>query len=243
MKFLWTAIYLKPIYNALIALVSVMPFASVGLAIIVITVIVKLLIYPFTKSAMAGQAKMQFIQGEIEAIKKAYPDKKIQAEKTFELYKLHKANPFSGCIILIFVQFPVFFALYYAVTYLSNPVDYLYPFVHMPTTLNMQFLHYFDLSKPHVVFAVLAAATQFVQLKLSMSKMPKPTGEGFQAEFAGAMQKQMMYVLPVIIVVAGMKFPGAVAIYWITSNIVTIVQEYFIRKSVVAAPSEAIRVI
>src|SRR5574343_498355 len=102
MHFLWPTIYLKPLYNALIALVGVVPFGDVGIAVIVITILVKLLIYPFTKKAMAGQAKMQTLQSEIESIKKAYPDKKIQAEKTFELYKTHKTNPFSGCLILLF---------------------------------------------------------------------------------------------------------------------------------------------
>ena len=230
MHALWTTFLYQPLYNVLIFLTSVMPWGDLGIAVVLLTIVVKLVLYPLTKKSIESQVALGKLQPELDRIKKEFPNKEEQAKKTMELYKEQNSSPFSGCLVMI-VQLPIILALYY-VFYkgLGDNTMLLYPFIKSPEHLNNLFLGLIDISKPHVILAILAAASQFVQMRVSFSGQPKPAaGASAGSDMTRIMQTQMQYVLPVMILVIGLRLSGAVALYWITSNIVGAAQEYRIR--------------
>src|SRR3989344_296279 len=109
---IWNALLYQPLLNALAFLVSIVPGGDVGIAVILLTILVKILLFPFSQKAIKNQAAMTLLAPELDKIKKGGASKEEQAKLTFALYKKHKANPFSGCL-LVLIQIPIIFALYY----------------------------------------------------------------------------------------------------------------------------------
>ena len=140
----WNALLYKPLINALAFLVSIIPGGDVGLAVIILTILVKLILFPFSQKAIKNQAAMSIMAPELDQIKKSGVSKEEQARLTFELYKKHKTNPFSG-LFLVLIQIPVIFALYY-VFYkgINFQSDLLYSFIKVPQHINMIFLGFLD---------------------------------------------------------------------------------------------------
>jgi YidC/Oxa1 family membrane protein insertase len=229
----WTAVFYQPFYNLLILLVGALPNGDFGVAVILITVIIKLILFPLNQRAIEGQIKMNSVQGEVAHIKETITDKVEQNKQVFALYKEKNISPFSSCMPLL-IQAVVLIALYEAflgILKIRVPAQ-LYSFVHELALINLHFLGVIDLStKRSIIFALLVGITQFIQAKLMQGRQAKPTGKGMQAEFARNMQVQMTYGLPIM--TAGLSyflFPSAVALYWITSNIFTIGQELYTRE-------------
>lgn len=229
---LWDTIFYQPLYNALIFFISIMPGSDVGLAIILLTIIVKLILFPLTQRSIDSQIAMKALEPEINKIKETVTDKAEQTKKTFALYKERKVNPLSGCL-LILLQLPVIIALYLVFLhgFETIPVS-LYSFVHAPETFNLKFFGIVDLAGKSLVLAILAGVSQYVQGKLAEGRQSTPASNGSMGgQFAKTMQTQMLYVMPIMIVIIAYKISAAVALYWITSNIFTIAQElYTIRK-------------
>jgi len=137
---LWDTLLYEPLLNALAFLVSVVPGGDVGIAVVILTILVKIILFPLSRRSIESQAKMSLLAPELKKIKGGGASKEEQAKQSFELYKKHKTNPFSGCLLLL-IQIPIVFALYY-VFYkgLNFSPENLYSFVSPPTELNMHFL-------------------------------------------------------------------------------------------------------
>lgn len=228
---IWNTLLYQPFLNALAFLVSVVPGGDVGLAVIILTVLVKILLFPLSQRSIESQAKMSILAPEIDKIKKSGVSQEEQAKQTFELYKKYKTNPFSGCLLLL-IQIPIIFALYY-VFYKGINFDsgLLYSFVPRPENMNMIFLGILDLSKKSLILAVLAGLSQYLQARF----MPKPapstaTAGSFQDSFAKSMQMQMKYVFPFIITFVAYSVSGAIALYWVTSNVFAVCQQIYTNK-------------
>ncbi|WP_339221428.1 YidC/Oxa1 family membrane protein insertase [Paenibacillus sp. FSL H8-0332] len=181
-----------------------------GLAVLVMVIIVRTLILPLTIKQVKSSRAMQAIQPELEKIKKKYKDEpeKVQQE-TMRLFQENKVNPMAGCLPLI-VQMPIFIALYNSIYY--NPDLRLHDFLWL------------QLGKPDHLFIlpVLAAATTFIQTRM-MTKM-NPVQQQGPMQF-------MMMVYPVLIFIMSYNFPAALPLYWVYSNIYTIVQNYFLYRN------------
>lgn len=241
MAHLWNIIFYQPIYNALIFIINNITFGDVGFAIILATIVIKLALSPLTRKSIRSQVLMKKMEPELKQIKKDFPNKEEQAKKTFELYKKYGTNPFSGCLVIL-IQLPFIFALYY-VFYkgLSFDPSLVYPFIKIPAELNNTFLGLFKMHNNHnILFALLAGGSQFIQGYLSSPIKPKievvkgienKDKKSFQEELSGSMQTNIKYILPIFIAFIAYQLSAAVALYWITSNIFTITQEWFIRKS------------
>ncbi len=220
-------------YNALVFLVGVLPGESVGLAVVVLTLIVKFVLFPLAHKSTTTQARMRAIEPHIKKIKEKHKDdQQAQARATMELYKEHGVNPFSGCFLML-LQLPIIFALYY-VFYQGLKFDQniLYPFISLPEHMNMVFLGT-DLAGKSIPFALLAAITQYFQIKLSMPTPALPiegSKPSFQEEFSRSMATQMKYVFPVLVFFIAYTISAAVALYWIVSNIFSICHELFVKK-------------
>ncbi len=235
MKILWNTVFYNPLYNLLMFFVSIAPGHDLGVAVILLTILVKIVLFPLSKKAIVSQFKLKLIQPQIDAIKATVTDKQEQAKQTFALYKKEGVNPFSSCVVLL-IQLPILFALYYV--FLSGlqvtNTSILYSFVHAPEQINNLFLGLVDMTKPNIIFGILAGITQFIQLRYQPIAQDKPANENdMQAMMAYNMTKQMKYVLPVVIIVVSIKLPSALALYWVVSNVITLIQEQMIKRSLV----------
>lgn len=239
MSALWNSIFYQPIYNTLIFIIDHITFGDVGFAIILVTIIVKLILSPLTRKSIKSQILMKKMEPELKQIKKDFPNKEEQAKKTFELYKKYGTNPFSGCLVVL-LQLPVIFALYYVFFKgLSIDPSLIYSFIQVPVNIHTNFLGLIEMADKSIVLGLLAGATQFIQGYLSMPIKPKVeivTSIGpsepktFQEQLSDSMQMNVRYVLPVFIAFIAWKISAAVALYWIVSNIFTILQEWYIRR-------------
>ncbi len=231
--FFFTVFY-QPIYNTLVFLIDTVPGGNVGVAIILLTIGVRTVLLPFSHKSVVSQAKMRAIAPHVEKLKEKYKDnKQEQARKTMELYKEHGINPFSGCL-LVLIQLPIIFALYF-VFFKGLPnlnTEILYSFVSAPTTMNMMFLGIM-LSKKSIILALLAAITQYYQIKLSIPPMApaeKGAKPSFKDDFARSFNLQIRYILPVVVFGISYSISAAIALYWATSNLFSIGHELYVKR-------------
>lgn len=232
----WHVFVYKPLYNILILLIAMLPGNSAGGAIILLTLFVKILLYPLTGKSIRAQQAMRELEPELKRIREAHKDdKQKQAKLTMELYQKQGVNPLSGCLPIL-LQIPIIIGLYWVfLKGLHIDTSLLYGFVLPPEGLDMHFL-FFDLTQKSIILALLAGVTQYIQTYISLGKAvpPSPSEPGkasFQEDFARSMQLQMRYILPVMIGFIAYTSAGAVALYWATSNILSILQELLMKRS------------
>lgn len=226
----------NPFYNGFIFLIKIIPGGDVGVAVILLTFFVKLALFPTAIKSIKTQIKMRDIEPRMNAIKEKYKDDKAtQAMHIMNLYKQEDINPFSS-FLMLFIQIPVIFGLYFVFIRGGLPsihTEILYSFNAAPQYISMIFLGFLDLSKKNLILALLAGATQFAQAQiLTPPSQPKSEKPSIREDLARSMSMQMKYVFPVIITVIASRFPAAVALYWVTSNLFSIGQELYVRKNV-----------
>lgn len=244
---LFNAVFYGPLYNALVFLIDVLPTADVGVAVIVLTLLVKVLILPLSIKATRTQMKLKILEPRIKEIQTTYKDKREeQAVKMMEVYKEAKVNPFSS-IFLLLVQLPVIIALYMVFARGGLPEidpEIVYSFIPVPSEVNMNFLGMIDVAGKSIVLAVIAGVTQFIQSHLLFSLRDKEKKEkeakeekkdeskepSFKDELAKSMNLQMRYILPIFIGFIAYSISGAVALYFIVSGVFAIGQEFFVKR-------------
>ena len=178
-----------------------------GIAIIIITVILKILFFPLTHKSYKSMKEMQKLQPKMLELKEKYKDDREALNRsTMELYKTHKVNPLGGCLPMV-VQIPVFFALYKALMFSIE-------LRHAPFMLWITDLAAKD---PYYVTPIIMGATMFIQQKMTPSTMDP-------------MQAKMMLALPVVFTFMFLNFPSGLVIYWLVNNILTIAQQAYINK-------------
>ena len=224
----------NPLYNALIFFISVAPYASAGIAVILLTVVVKLVLFPLSLKAVKTQVLMRELEPELTKIKKQYEkDKQEQARRTMVLYKEKGVNPFSGFLVIL-IQLPIIFALYFVFFRGGLPtIDpaLLYSFVTPPSRVNMEFLWVPDIAGRSVVLALLVSVTQYFQINLTMPPLkPRDKNASLKDDLARSFQLQMRYVMPLIVFGVAYFISAAIALYWTTSNLFAIAQEVFVLK-------------
>jgi len=226
----FTVLLYHPLFNSLVFLYNYSPGHDFGIAIILLTIIIRIILYPVSVKTLNSQKTLQALQPKIQEIQNKYKNNKEQlAKETLELYRQEKINPFSGLFLAI-IQLPILIALYTVFRKGLNPSELinLYSFVLNPGKINAIFLGIVDLSKANFVLAVLAGILQFFQTKMLMPKSdPK---QGKSSDMSQIMQKQMAYFFPFLTVFILMSLPSAIGLYWIVSGIFSIIQQYFILK-------------
>jgi YidC/Oxa1 family membrane protein insertase len=230
---LFHEIIYRPIYNILVFFYDTLPGQDFGIAIILVTLLLKFIMFPLSRKQIQSQKKMQEIQPKIKALQKKFKDKKEQQTKALlELYRTEKANPFSGCLPLV-VQIVILIAIYRVIINISGAhflveAGDLYSFVSNPGTISHYFLSIVDLAKPSIVFAVLSATAQYFQTKMLLANKPnQPVKETVSEEpdFSAIMNKQMLYMGPAITLFIGLTFPAALSLYWLTSTLFMLIQQ------------------
>lgn len=243
MSSIFNTLLYQPLYNGLVFLFDILPWFDAGIIVILFTIIVKLALFPLSRKSIRTQAKMKKIEPELKRIQKEYKDNREElARKTFELYRENKINPFAS-ILLIFIQIPIVLALYFIFLRAGLPdikEELLYSFIPIPSSVDIFFLGFIDISAKSLGLALLAGISNFFQIRYSLANFkPKSRSEGatFKDDLARSMNLQMRYVFPVIVTIIAYNISGAVALYWITSNLFTLGQELFVRKKIAAVPA------
>lgn len=225
---LYNTIFLEPIFNALVLLYDLI--GDMGVAIIVLTIIVRAIIFPISLKSLKSQKALQSIQPKLNELKEKHKnDKQALAKATMELYKKEKVNPAASCLPLL-IQLPIFIALYQAMQMgLKNGgMNLLYGFVNNPGTINSISLGLLDLAQKNLPIAVLAGLSQYWQARMLSQHKPKQKTEASKDEaMLGMMNKQMLYAMPAFTVIIGASLPGGVILYWLVTNLVSIAQQYF----------------
>ncbi|MDP3779424.1 MAG: YidC/Oxa1 family membrane protein insertase [bacterium] len=221
-EFLW-----RPLFNGLIFFYTVLPVADLGIAIILLTIVIRIILAPVLWKAQKAQKDLQLIQPEIKKIQGQFKnDKEGQGKALMELYSRHKVNPFSGCLLML-VQFPVLIALLQVFqNFDASRLEYLYSFVSHPGVIDTISFGFLDLAKGNIALGVVAAVTQYFQTKMTMVKQP----EGSDSAFMKSFQTQSLYIFPILILVSSFQFPSALTLYWTIMNVFGIVQEIVMRR-------------
>ncbi len=230
-------LFFIPLYNLLIMLFGVFPWADAGIVVVILTIIVRLILYPLSRKAVVTQVRMQEINPAIQEINEKYKDKpEEKARQTLALYREKGVNPFSGVFVLL-IQLPILIALYQIFIHAGFPtvdVNSLYSFIKAPEIINTTFLGTIDITKKSVILAFLAAVTTFIQIYIASKTQPIPKGNSFGDNLARSMQMQMKYFFPILVFFISYKISGVIALYWLTTNLFTIAQEFVIRKKLKA---------
>ena len=225
---IFNIVFYQPLFNLLI--LFYLFSKDFGLAIILLTTLIRLLFYPLTTKSIKSQKTLEGFQEKIKEIQEKYrDDKERQVKETMELYRREKINPFSGFLPLL-IQFPILIALYqvFRKGLISQEMANLYSFIPQPGQINPFFLKFLDLTKPYLLLALLAGIFQFFQTKMTLPKTKKNKTQIEQ--FSNLFQKQTLYFFPIFTVFLLWKLPSAISLYWLVTTIFSIIQQYLILK-------------
>ena len=255
----------QPIFNLLLFIYSIVPYADFGIAIIIFTIIIRFAMWPLVVKQLHQVKAMRKLQPELAKIKKASKgNRQLESMQMLELYKKHEVKPFRSILILL-IQLPIFIALFQVIQIFTTHRDsidkFTYGFMQIfepvkqliadPSNFNEKFLGVIDLTQHAIttqgisvfliVLAGVAAYTQFL-----ISKQTSPTvnpkrirdvlaaaadgKEPDQAELNAAVMAKMVKILPVFMFFIMINLPGALALYYVTSNIFAAIQQHFLLK-------------
>lgn len=232
---IFNEILYRPLLNVLFLFYQYIPGHDIGVAVILLTLLIRFIFYPLGIQAIKSQKQNAELQPKIKAIQEKYKnDKEAQTKAIMEFYKENKFNPLSGCLPTL-VQLPFLFALYQVFLkgldskILSETVTKFYTFVPRPESVNMMFLGLIDLSQKSIILAILAGILQYLQFKTMPTQIAPTKSKG---DIMQAMNSQMGYIFPIITVFICMSLPSAIALYWIATTIFSIAQQLLISKKI-----------
>jgi YidC/Oxa1 family membrane protein insertase len=224
----WDIIILQPMINVLLAISHVL-FNNFGLTIIALTLVVRFILLPLTLKQLHSTKAMSSLQPKLLELQKKYAkDKQKLAQEQMQLYKESGINPI-GCAVPMIIQFPIWIALYQAIIYalavnpeaLLNLSRYFYgwaaPLAELP--LNNFFLG-LNLANSNAIIAVLVGVTMWIQQKMVTPTVQDPRQ---------AQQTQLMlWMMPIMFTFFSLSFPSGLALYWVVSNIFSIIIQYYV---------------
>lgn len=211
----------QPLFNALIFLYQFLPGRDFGIAVIVLTALIRLVLSPLMAQSLKSQKALSGIQKKVKEIQNNHKDnKEKQMQEILELYQKEKINPLNS-LVPVLIQLPLLIALY-RVFWRGLQIEelsHLYSFIPRPEIISFSFLNLIDLSQPNLFLAILAGFAQLIQMKSNKEK-------GVQA--TSAVSNQMIFMFPFLTIFILLRIPAAVALYWITTTVLSIGQQYLI---------------
>ncbi|MEG9499579.1 membrane protein insertase YidC [Mannheimia indoligenes] len=203
----WAWFIAKPLFWLLTAIQKIV--SNWGLAIIGVTIVVKTILYPLTKAQYTSMAKMRMLQPRITEMRERFgDDRQRMSQEMMKLYKEEKVNPMGGCLPIL-IQMPIFIALYW--TFMEAVELRHAPFFGWIKDLSAQ--------DPYYILPLLMGASMFLLQKMSPTPVADP------------MQQKVMNFMPVIFTVFFLWFPSGLVLYWLTSNLITIAQQWLIYRN------------
>ena len=230
----FNTILYQPLLNLLIIFYAYLPGHDFGVAVIILTLLIKIVLSPTSLKAARSQRALSKLQPKIKEIQDKYKnDKAKQSQAMMEMYQKEKINPLSGCFPIL-IQLPILIAMYQVfLRGLTSEAlrNSLYSFVPYPSSINLVFLGIIDLSQPSIFLAILAGVLQFFQSKLSIvSNKAKEGKDSNKKDFSSMMQNQMLYFFPLLTVFIVWKFGSIIGLYWVVSALFSIGEQYIIKK-------------
>ncbi len=229
-SWLWTHGLVIPMTNFLV-LIARLSFGYFGVAIIMFTLVIRAVTWPLTRQQLHATRSMQAAQPRIQAIQKTHKDPKRRSEETMKVYRELGVNPL-GCVWPMLIQFPIWIALYQSIRFTlgatpENLLDLsqrLYPwgFLRTAAPLENHFL-WLDLGQPDstLIMAILVGASAWVQ-----QKMATPTTTAVDPQQQQT-QQMMLWMMPLMFAFFTLQFPSGLALYWVATNVISIVLQYF----------------
>ncbi len=244
MKQFFKVILYQPLYNILVFLSWLVPGHSVGWAIIILTVLIRLALLPSGIKTARSQQKLKDLAPRIQEIKDKYKeDRQGEAQATMGLYKEHGVSPWGSCLPLL-VQLPIIFILYrvFMNGLGSMRTDLLYSFTPHLNSVNTHWL-WFDLAQPDkIVLPILAGLAQLVQSWQMKQLNPTPANaEKKKDDFATMLSNQMLFIMPIFTVIIAVRLPAALALYWIVTTLFMIMQTWLVTRGQKAKDIETIK--
>lgn len=227
MSYLYQLIFYRPVLNLLVFFYETISGHDFGVAIILVTLLIRLVLYPLFHKSAKHQMVIQRLQPKIREIQKTHKDnKEKQSQALMDLYKEHGVNPFLSFILLL-VQLPILIALYQIILSGLSPAGFhgLYSFMNAPQALNTLFLGIIDLKQRSLVLVVIAAIAQYFQARVAIYRSPDHVPS--QAE---KMARQMAFIGPLVTIFIFYSLPAAVGLYWIASSVFSIIQQLVVNQ-------------
>ena len=230
---LYNLILYKPLFNAVIFIYNILPGQDFGLAIVVLTLVIRSVFFPLTVRTVRSQRALNKINPRMKEIKERFKnDAQAQSAAIMKLYKDNNINPLSGCLPLL-IQLPILIALYsaFAAGFKPENLDLLYGFIQNPGQINTLSFGFLDITKSSAVLALVTGGFQYLQLKQNSDIMGSTDRSG-QPEGQNEMQalsKQMLYFFPVMIIIIGWNLPAGLIVYWLTTTLFSMGEQSYIR--------------
>ena len=228
---IWNLIILQPMINIAISLSDIL-FGSFGLTIIALTIVIRAAMYPLTRKQLNATKSMQELQPKLAELQKKHAkDKQKLAEEQMKLYKESGVSP-TGCLVPMLIQMPIWIALYQAIIRVlaADPQSFLnlsrylydWPIVYSALPLEQHFL-WLNLASPDFLMAILVGVSMWASQKMTtpVTTDPKQQAQG----------RTMQLMMPFIFFFMSMTFASGLALYWLMSNLITIVMQYFVSRS------------
>lgn len=239
MATLFKTILYQPLLNLVVLIYNFLPRHDFGLAIIGLTVLIRLAFFPLSIKTIRSQKAMAELAPKLNEIKEKHKnDQSAQSAAIMSLYKENNINPLSGCLPLV-IQIPVLIALYRAFLTVAKAGELtsLYGFVANPGAINRSFLGIIDIAARSPYLAVLAGVLQFGQAWLSSRSQAASPVKG-APDLASSMNKQMLYFFPVMIIIISWNLPAGLTLYWVTTTAFSIIEQLYVRRPVKAVPNK-----
>ena len=224
---LYTEILYHPLFNAVVFLYDILPGHDFGFAIIALTTIIRVLFFPLSIKTVRSQKALSQLNPKIQEIKQRFKnDKSAQSVETMKLYKENNINPLAGCLPLL-IQLPILIGLYQAFIAGLKPenLNMLYGFVSNPGVVNKISFGFLDITAKMPLLAIFAGAAQFIQ---AWATKAQNQGLSPNKEMA-ALNSQMLYFFPIMIIVIGWNLPAGLILYWITTTLFSILEQLYIK--------------
>ena len=232
---IYNVLLFQPLLNLLVYLYN--HIGDIGISIIIITLLTRIILFYPSFKALKSQKALQDLQPKIKDLQNKHKDNKEEQTKALmDFYKEKKVNPFSSCLPML-IQLPIIFALYgvfrSGLSSINN--EFLYSFIKAPESINTMFLGIINMGETNLPLAILAGGLQFIQAKLMMAKtqknnQPKTKSPQGIADMSGMLSKQMLYLMPAMTVFIAMSLPSGLALYWVTTTLFAIGQQYVIMR-------------
>lgn len=238
---MFTTIIVQPLYNLLVAAYNLLG-GDLGVAIIALTVLIRIVLYPLAQMALRSQIAMQEIQPRMKALQEEHKgNREALARATMRLYRESKVNPLSSCLPTL-IQLPFLIGIYWALQAAVNGQSFelLYPFVRHPGTLHPIAFGFLPIGKPSIALAIIAGAAQWWVTRMLLAKRPSPSvaAKGGKDEDMMAMvNKQMTIMMPIMTVVIGATLPAGLTLYWFVTTVLQGVQQRFLLRKRAPVPT------
>jgi len=222
----------RPLLNLLIFIYNIIPGHDFGIAIILVTVLIRLILFPLSIKGVKSRKALEVLQPKIKEIQKKYKDKQEQAKQMMNFYKENNINPASGCLPLL-IQLPIIIALYRVFIGVmdSGKFDLLYSFVKSPDHINSWFLGIIDLAVPSIFLGIIAGAFQFWQSKIMFKNVPQPQSKTKgKMNIQQTMSRQMIYFMPIITILIAAKLPAGLPLYWAVTTIFGVGEHLLVQR-------------